>query len=106
MDGVFLAERTILVEFDPVWRVLFVLHCVVVALLAFCASQGDFYSHLAPPDIENLFRPGEAPEAALSLTIRGRLQKAHKKRPEQRYGYHSTLLCAGQVFLLKSLFHG
>ena len=54
MEGVFLTKRAILVEFDSVGRVFLVFHRIVVALLAFCASQGDFYSHLAPPDKRKL----------------------------------------------------
>ena len=40
-----LTESTILVHFESVRIVLLVFHCVVVALLAFCASECDFNSH-------------------------------------------------------------
>ena len=45
MKGVFAAETTILLHFQPVGIVLLVFHLVVVALLAFRASQGDLDSH-------------------------------------------------------------
>jgi len=38
-------EPTILVHFKPIGIVFLVFHCVVVALLAFCASECDFNSH-------------------------------------------------------------
>ncbi len=46
MQGVLTAERTILVEFKTIRCVLLVLHCVVVPLLAFIASECNFYAHL------------------------------------------------------------
>ena len=45
MQGVFSAEPAILVHFKPIRIVLLVFHCVVVALLTFCASKCDFNSH-------------------------------------------------------------
>jgi hypothetical protein len=45
VDGVLAAEAAILVHFQTIRIVLLVLHGVVVALLAFGASQGDFDSH-------------------------------------------------------------
>ena len=39
------AEPTVLVHFKPIRIVFLVFHCVVVALLTFCASQCDFNSH-------------------------------------------------------------
>ena len=45
MQGVLSAEPAILVHFEPVWVILLVFHCVVVALLAFSASQSNFNSH-------------------------------------------------------------
>ena len=41
-----LTELAILVHFDSVGIVSLVLLGIVVALLAFCASQSDFYSHI------------------------------------------------------------
>ena len=45
MQGVFSAEPAILVHLKPIRIVLLVFHCVVVALLTFCASKCDFNSH-------------------------------------------------------------
>jgi hypothetical protein len=42
---VLFAESAVLVHFKSVGVVLLVFHCVVVALLAFCASECDFNSH-------------------------------------------------------------
>ena len=39
------AEPTVLVHFQSVRVILFVLHGVVIALLALGTSQSDFYSH-------------------------------------------------------------
>ena len=44
MHGVLAAETTILVHLDAIRSILLVLHRVVVSLLAFVASQGDFHS--------------------------------------------------------------
>jgi hypothetical protein len=46
MNGVLAAEAAILVHFQSVGIVLFVLHGVVIALLAFGTSQSDLDSHL------------------------------------------------------------
>lgn len=45
MDGVFATEPAIFIHFQSVRVVLLVFHCVVVALLAVCASKCDFDSH-------------------------------------------------------------
>jgi len=45
MNSVFAAEAAILVHLKSVRVVLFVLHRVVIALLAFCARECDFDSH-------------------------------------------------------------
>ena len=45
MQGVFPAERTILVQFKTIRGVLLVLHGIVVPLLAFAAPEGDLYPH-------------------------------------------------------------
>jgi len=42
---VLLTEPTVLVHFKSIRVILLVLHSVVVALLAFCASECDFNSH-------------------------------------------------------------
>ena len=44
MHGMLAAETTILVHLDAIRSILLVLHRVVVSLLAFVASQGDFLS--------------------------------------------------------------
>ena len=46
MEGVFLAESAVLIHLQLVGCVLFVLHCVVVALTALCAGQSNTYSHV------------------------------------------------------------
>ena len=45
MQSVLFAESAILIHFKSVRVVLFVFHCVVIALLAFCTSEGNFNSH-------------------------------------------------------------
>ena len=45
MESVFLTESAVLIELQSVRIVLLVLERVVVALLAFCASQCNLYSH-------------------------------------------------------------
>ena len=46
MQGVLAAETTVLVKLKTIGSVLLVLCCVVVSLLAFIASQCNFYAHL------------------------------------------------------------
>ena len=46
VHGLLLAESAILFQFDTVGVVFLVLHGIVVALLAFGASQSDFYPHV------------------------------------------------------------
>lgn len=46
MQGVLAAETTVLVELKTIRSVLLVLHCVVVSLFAFIASECNFYAHL------------------------------------------------------------
>jgi len=43
--GMLAAETAVLVHFETVRRILLVLNGVVVALLAFAASQCNFYAH-------------------------------------------------------------
>ena len=50
-----LAETAILLHLETVGIVLLVLLLVVVALLAFGASQGDFDSHCSAPPLNGLF---------------------------------------------------
>ncbi len=45
MRGVLFAKRAILRKLDPVGIVLFILHIIVVALLALGAGQSDADSH-------------------------------------------------------------
>ena len=45
MDSVLLAESAILLHFQTIGVILFVLHGVVVSLLAFVASERDLHSH-------------------------------------------------------------
>ena len=59
MQGVFAAETAVLVHFQPVGIVLFVLCGVVIALFALCASQRYFNScafccHNAPSEHEKI----------------------------------------------------
>jgi hypothetical protein len=46
VNGVFAAETAVLVHLKTLGCVFFVLYGVVIALLAFVASQGNLYSHL------------------------------------------------------------
>ena len=46
MDSVLLAESAILLHFQTIGVILFVLHGVVVSLLAFVASERDLNSHV------------------------------------------------------------
>jgi hypothetical protein len=48
---VFAAELAVFIHLKPVRVILFVFLGVIVALLAFCASECDFHSHFktAPP---------------------------------------------------------
>jgi hypothetical protein len=56
VKGVFPTEFAVFVHFEPVGIVLLVFHLVVVALLALCAGQSNFYSHFsAPPDFTGFF---------------------------------------------------
>ena len=45
MKRVLTAETAVFVHFQTVGRILFVLHGVIVALLALVASECDLYSH-------------------------------------------------------------
>ena len=45
MKGVLLTESAVLVHLKSVGGILFVFHCVVVALLALCACKSDLNSH-------------------------------------------------------------
>lgn len=45
MDCVFAAEAAIFIHFELFGGILFVLHRVVISLLAFIASQNDFNAH-------------------------------------------------------------
>jgi len=49
MQGMFPAELAVLVHFNPVRIILFILHGIIVSLFAFSTSQGNFYSHFLHP---------------------------------------------------------
>ncbi len=49
MWSMLLAKTTVLFKLQPIGAVLLVLHAVVVALLAFGAGKGNFYSHYLSP---------------------------------------------------------
>jgi hypothetical protein len=71
MSGVLAAETAILVHFQPVRVVFLVLHSVVVALLAFGASQSDFHSHYGISILNRFF--------SLPHNVRLRPKEGHKK---------------------------
>ena len=79
------AEPAILLHFETVRVVLLVLHCVVVSLLAFVASQSDFYTHcrhllkFLPPCIPAAIKDLE--DAETTMGVIRRRKRAHKKRP-------------------------
>ena len=50
------AESAILVHFKSVGVVFLVFHCVVVALLALCAGEGNFHSHDGTSRFTEYFR--------------------------------------------------
>jgi hypothetical protein len=51
VGGVLLAETAILAHFQTVRIILFVLHRVIIPLLAFRARQGDLVTHGLPPKL-------------------------------------------------------
>jgi hypothetical protein len=51
MSGVLLAEAAILLHLKTIRVVLLVLRGVVIALLAFGASESDFHGHLLTPPL-------------------------------------------------------
>ena len=51
------AEPAILVHLKPIRVIFLVFHCVVVALLAFCASECDFNSHNGTSRFTEIFFP-------------------------------------------------
>jgi len=77
MRRVFSAKPAILVHLKSAGVVLFVLHRVVVALLALTASHGDFYSHSLPPNI------------GFEFASLGRKISAQKINPSPRYIHYS-----------------
>ena len=78
MNSMLAAETAVLVHFQSVRIVLFVLERVVVALFAFRASQGDFYSHLRHLLIWIFLPPSFLAEGPAVCRVRALF--AHKKR--------------------------
>ena len=82
MFGMLSAEGTILVAFQTVGCVLFVLDRVVVPLLAFFASECNFNScacsHISAPPI-NIYP--ESGHASLYVGLGFLREKARKKKP-------------------------
>ncbi len=57
MNSVLAAEAAVLVYLKSVGIVLFVLHCVIVALFAFTARECDFDSHITCPFLSSRYLP-------------------------------------------------
>ena len=72
VDGVLAAERAELSHFQTVRIVLFVLHRIVISLLALAAGKGDSFSH----DILRIMIRREA-------VILPPKRSFHKKRPRE-----------------------
>jgi hypothetical protein len=90
MKRMFLAESAILLHFKPIGVVLFVLHGVVVSLLAFGTSESDFNAHYGTSLIASLYHCGYFRFRG-SRSIRPQLKKsAQKKSPFSQVGrlYH------------------
>ena len=83
------AESAVLVHLESVGGILFVFHCVVVALLALSACKSDLNSHNGT----SIFN------VSLPLTCIRRLRsdenRVQKKDPSQRYNKCTT--CPGQM---------
>ena len=77
MQGVLSAEPAILVHFKSVRVIFLVFHCVVVALLAFCASECNFYSHNGTSRFTEIFFSRLRGENASLITERNRRNKRH-----------------------------
>ena len=90
VNGMLFAEAAILVHLQAIRIVLLVFHRVVVALLAFRASQSDLHSHNGTSMFLEIDKPPS------SGTTR---KKARKKiTPYLRYSKYTTLSAVGQVF--------
>ncbi len=72
MKRVLSAKSAILVHLKPIGIVLLVFNCVVIALLAFRASQGNFDSHDGTSRFTEIF----------SLPQPGKIGAKKKTRPE------------------------
>ncbi len=84
MKSVLLAESAILVHFKSVRIILLVLHCVVVALLAFCTSECDFNSHDGTSVLRKNFtgtRSGRPPSFGW---IFGKFSRTNSKKSAQK----------------------
>ena len=55
MSGVFTAETAVFIHFKPIRSILFIFRGIVVSLLAFIASKGNFYSHFGASYVASLF---------------------------------------------------
>jgi hypothetical protein len=78
-----LAELAILIHLQAVRRILLVFHCVVVALLAFCASKSNSNSHDGTSILRIKFCSSKycgEPLASLSARAPSFAKNAHKKR--------------------------
>ena len=87
MGGVLLAEGTVFAQGDFVRGVLFVLHGVVVSLLAFVASERDFYSHNGASFDVGILRDTSASllgRVRFGVRDAGPPQNAKKKKPFYR----------------------
>ena len=90
------AKSAILVHFKSVGVVFLVFHCVVVALLALCAGEGNFHSHDGTSRFTEYFRFLFLSKKQLSLPHAKRFF-AHKK---------SSFSLGKKVFTKKKTFRG
>ena len=91
------AEPAILVHFKSVSVVFLVFHCVVVALLAFCASECNFYSHNGTSRFTELFFSRLRGENASLITAHDTLYKKHILNAFRK---HNTAYCATALIRL------
>ena len=89
------AESAILVHFKSVGVVFLVFHCVVIALLALCAGEGNFHSHDGTSRFTEYFRFLFLSKKQLSLPHAKRF--LHTK---------STFSLGKKVFTKKKTFRG
>ena len=60
MNSVLAAEAAVLADLKSVGIVLFVFHCVIVALFAFTARECNFDSHITCPFLSSRYLPVKA----------------------------------------------